>query len=510
MFTVELKNQETNCVLDVRMSEFKTGQDCAIYAGELNAVYVNDKSPVRARVIPIKAEIEIDWRQRERHKLAIGDYKPLPWFDQIWFVDHPIHRDHIAHMSIEKPGKIAYTQTPEKGISDTQTPINPGRYLTKFYSDVLSESAIRTYATSMSVDSAETEIELIYGSDEIGEAYKTGPSSCMGGKDDNFFSCKTQPAKVYGAGDLALAIIRDGDGRIMSRCVSWPSKSIYASVYGDDCAWDKKLRDGLNVMGINPYSTYGDFNGAKLLRIESHSGSYVMPYLDIGSNVSESDCGEFFIIDSCGNICAENVNGLSGDSIVCQACDSTCPEDEYTYIEGYGIACYECSSYCESCEEYCLSENMNSVDNGHKYVCDSCLSDYPGCDGCGERFHLDNIICTADGETYCETCIDNDHALCEDCSEYHADTISADDKQICVSCFDSGDYFKCKDCDESFSCDDSHDYHSDRCESCGDEKLDSEPVLDLMLQARAESNLAQVRAFLKGYYLHVVAYGATR
>jgi len=49
------------------------------------------------------------------------------------------------------------------------------------------------------------------------------------------------------------------------------------------------------------------------------------------------------------------------------------------------------SSVCADCDDRVDDDNLHSVENGNRSVCDSCYDNYYTCDSCNESCHSDNI-----------------------------------------------------------------------------------------------------------------------
>ncbi len=87
------------------------------------------------RIIPDKK-----WRIREECRLQDGEYIPLPDFilNALWWLENKhTHNDHFVHVSTEKSDMIAYTPDEKSGEQDKQTRTTMGRYLTKYFSEIL-------------------------------------------------------------------------------------------------------------------------------------------------------------------------------------------------------------------------------------------------------------------------------------------------------------------------------------------------------------------------------------
>lgn len=274
-----------------------------------------------------------DWKEREAARFANGSYEPVPWANQSWAEKAA---EHFAHLSLNDPGKIAYTEDAAKGECDRQTRIAPGRYLKKHFGDVLTAAEIEEYASEVSILTNACSLKITSDADEIERVYVNGPNSCMSGDEDDF-SGHCHPTRVYAGPDLALAYTGDTDDA-SGRVVVWPEKKRYSTIYGDGA----RLRMLLKDAGYEP----GPMTGARIRRIpDSNGNGFVMPYIDGHYSVGESDCRQFFIIGDHGYDCS-NTGGTTwnANAATCERCgDRYDPESEGYYLESIE------ENWCDSC-----------------------------------------------------------------------------------------------------------------------------------------------------------------
>lgn len=221
-----------------------------------------------------------EWRKREAGKLASGKYKSVPWAKEPWFVDLPegdARRDHFAHISERDPWMLAYTPTPADGERARILPIKPGRYLQKFFGDVLTADHIRTYASQVRGSG----LTIMYARDEakIREVYQTSNvSACMSYGAGHYraahFNGGLHPTAAYAESDLSLAYALDPEKRIIARALVWQERKLYSRAYGDHEAMNKALQ-------AEGY-TYGLLDGAALraIPLKEHPNYYTSPYID--------------------------------------------------------------------------------------------------------------------------------------------------------------------------------------------------------------------------------------
>ena len=394
-------------------------------------------------------EEDREWISREARRMG-QEYELVPWHTQEWFSakygdsTNPVFY-HMPHLSEKHPGLIAYTENFDKGRRDIQTPIKPGKYLQRFFGDVLSPDEIREWASKCSVQNSAYELHFTTDADEIERVYTNGPHSCMSHKN---WDSGIHPCRVYSEGDLALAYLTKGDD-IVARTIVWPENKTYVRIYGDFDRLKALLEDQGYCQG------YSD--GARIKAIP-YREAYIMPYIDGADLASLTDDGAFFVIDNRGMYCTDNTNGTTDNGKYCEHCESHTNDDTFT-VNNHGTL----ETWCEDC----YSDN-SAV-----------------CEHCDENVHVAEIRTvrrrstrgTTIEEYWCDSCCDNDATECEDTEElWHSDCIAttADGRHISVDAYDD-DYFTCDHCAEIFPNDEykEHD-HGSVCTACHSELADDE------------------------------------
>lgn len=164
---------------------------------------------------------EMAWYLRERvYNLGRG----LP--DWVAKLDNLSTWWHFVQQVDGEPGMVSYIPSHDYGKRGRRVKVKLGRYLAKFYADALTEAqrkAIVDFETTGG-------IEFITAPDEMADAYRTGPHSCMAGAK---FPMSTHPALAYGyPGEFKMAVSRNDDGTIVGRAMlHMPSKS-FVRLYG--------------------------------------------------------------------------------------------------------------------------------------------------------------------------------------------------------------------------------------------------------------------------------------
>lgn len=162
----------------------------------------------------------------------------------------------------------------------------------------------------------------------------------------------------------------------------------------------------------------------------------------------------------------------------CECCGSSVGGSLYTVFDRYGNeieVCEQCFdyyySYCEICETYHPNEYIYEVDD--TYVCEECRDEYfQRCIYCGEYHRVEDMVQVHDaygGTGYIcdhEVCLSH-FPICEECGErYYEDEIGfvhlpgGTVRQVCGLCIDN--YYCCPHCNSYVTiCDDG------TCPSCG-------------------------------------------
>lgn len=324
------------------------------------------------------------WYLRENNRLCDGTYKRLPdsWRRSYWYINRKgALMYHFAHVSTTDGTMIAFTENDSKGVADRQTTVKPGRYLKKYYGDVLSDDEIRDLSTELCAKFDPPTMMVTQDADEIERIYVNGPRSCMSGR-ANEYGARIHPARVYAGPDLAIAYLEPRKGVITARCVVWPDKKRRSRIYGDAT----RLQEALIADGYKAKDQ--DMNGARLRRIPCDDG-FVVPYVDFGGYAVEDYPYLRIDNDAYDGVILSNTCGTSeGNYYSCEECGTRLhPDDAFTICNCDGY-------YCDGC---------------HQSVSFECAIS-------GDCFHVDERIELHDGrevserafDRYCFTCPIND------------------------------------------------------------------------------------------------------
>lgn len=267
------------------------------------------------------------------------------WSNEFWFRESPYCFYHDVHQSEEDPTQIAYNRSIDNIRRNIQTRTRPGKYLTQFFSDVLSPAEIKEWAEKqVAAATCVAELKFIESDNPDGwiDIYARGPSSCMRGK---------RAVRVYAleGNGLRLAYLLAGED-IVSRCIVVDGTNDdevkgWVRIYSTEQRWETTMRDMLEAAG---YDQRTNMNGVKLQLIEASNG-YVCPYIDYGSGGDQTvsvDESEGVLIVGGGDWDATSTDGTVNGGERCACCDETgFSEDDMTYIE------YEDQYVCPSCRD---------------------------------------------------------------------------------------------------------------------------------------------------------------
>jgi hypothetical protein len=428
------------------IAQFDNGRDAGAYVAEHKAGY----SEAGKSLAIVKVELDasthaIDWRAREAQRLTDGTYTPLPagWYSSISIV----YPDHFAHVAQSDKRKVAFTESEASGERDKQKVLSASAYLDRYLVPHLTESSRQAFLADMLGDSIAPLFTPLGDPDAMERVYRqtegTEAHGCMS-YDLSSYSSDIHPVRVYamnGAEDIQLAFLRGGtdrsivdieaewnsSGPVLARCLVWETVKQYGRVYGE-ASHARMLRTALEAKGFSS----GSLTGARIAKVESSSGVYVMPYLDIGEG-TVSDGGTNWIVGG-GEYDANSTNGLLNEGrCTCDRCGDNYNEDDMrtVYVEE-GMTenwCEGCAEYyafwCEVSEEIVSDNNQETYEDERGYatscaswvLCDTGAIECSDgiwrlnafiCDECGEGFpNYEANHCEEDGFTVCESCFDD-------------------------------------------------------------------------------------------------------
>ena len=337
-----------------------TGDEAQAYAKTLQDRH-------HGRKFRVKKVLDNRWKDRERAKFETGEYQDVPWINEAWWNDcFDIHKDHFAHASYKEPGKLAYTESPEKGMDNIHTQIKPGRYLETYFGKRLKDWGydVTELAGQFARAFEPRMLRFAADEDEVQYVYEHGPASCMSSecyRHDHGWGYPikgkwpkdTHACRMYIAGDLQVAYIVDNDkafdkkrstATIIARSVVWPAKKTHSRVYGDE----SRMRGLMSAAGYK----FGPPIGAKLKRIPIKDDGmlrFIVPYIDAGLRSGEGSLSVYdkgshlevttdrrnsFSAGSTTGVCGPKIdrNGQQAEgSSHCDACDDDECDTERVY-----------------------------------------------------------------------------------------------------------------------------------------------------------------------------------
>lgn len=287
-----------------------------------------------------------------------------PWIGHQWFRENLTRwAEHLPRPSKTVPGLLAYFQTPEKRARNIRTPIKPGKYLQKFFADLLTQEEIHELGLEWSNHFALRKLTITQDADEIERVYRGRHNgSCMYfGSGD--YAGSEHPARAYAGPDLGIAYIGE-ENNADARCLVWPEKKIYyPKWYGDG----PRLEAALEAQGYK-VGDEDDFNGARMQRIEYGDG-FVVPYVDVCEYAR--DDGRYLILGDSMDVYLRNTSGISFEAHHCARCGDAVSEYGVTTVNDGESVCDHCLSkhyfFCEGYEEYFPEGDRADTPEGTSY-----------------------------------------------------------------------------------------------------------------------------------------------
>ena len=376
------------------------------------------------------------YREQTRDKLhpaiyaAISHAKPDDWHQLV--LEWP-------RQSAVDVSQIAYTRDEKYGEADRQLRVSVSKYLTRHFSNVPS-NIIRDIAAKY----VNGKFKFVHTMAEMLDVIIRGPSSCMGGKDADYFHDSHHPYEAY---DPALgwhmAVYQEADGSYTGRalCNGKTFVRSYRASHATYSQTDDRMEAWLKEQG---YGKECDWAGFKLKHIPvRNSCGFIAPYLDgnykgLTNNMEIVDSDDSDAVWRCDNTdgTADEINGRT-----CEDCDERMGEDD-GYWTGYNedhLVCYSCleDHYCsvygrrESVYHVHEDEAVRVGDNYYdvNYLSDNNIVELHD----GDHAHQDDAVYVdrfdewylADDCTYCEH--SNLYERADDCVQLHDDNYAHED-----------------------------------------------------------------------------------
>ncbi len=356
-----------------------------------------------------------------QYRFSTGHWKAPVWVQGNWIDRHPAH---FVHASRETPGNVAFYADTDKLEADRLTSMKPGRYLSVFYGDTLSDEEIKQLANKQAASTRPAELKFVGNNDPLGWVwvYENSTSSCMRYSRYNRYINRglkgnRHPVTVYAHPDnnLSLAYIMlpgsvedrtvnclQDEYVVGSRAIVNTRDKTYLQIYASGDVQYAELKEALERAGytLSNSTLYKE----KLRLVEAEDG-YLCPYLDGDYPYVRVRSSHLLVGDD--GICAHETSGY-----VCE------DEDEARH-------------YCEYCDTSYCEDDGSFIESVNEWVCDDCQNkhfvDASGRCGISEvhRNESEYIVFCDYNRTYyvTEYLDDNGMGMTEDGEVYPADQL---------------------------------------------------------------------------------------
>lgn len=226
------------------------------------------------------------WFERESRRIDTGYYETTEVLHEI----NSAYPGWFLHVSRTDRQLVAYTQSPEKGERDIQTPIKLGvfmRKLNNLWRDTYIAEQVANHFAELNVT-----FELISGIDARHNYDKHGWGSCMSSKGFERHLKYDVLANFYSGDTLHVALVKDGTGTPIGRSIVDPVRKVYIRAYGDRQKVARTLQNAGYTLG--GYVSYEDNPRQYAVRIVEDTGTHAtayMPYLDHRDANGSALCG---------------------------------------------------------------------------------------------------------------------------------------------------------------------------------------------------------------------------
>jgi hypothetical protein len=385
------------------------------------------------------------WTLRELARFSTNDYVPVfrtssrlgNMVQAIFNIPHPQHffPEHFLHISVEKPGMVAYTPNEKYGEADRQVRTTLAKYLNRYASNIPTsdlDALVRQYVT----DTTPAQFKILTSPEEIEAAYENGPPSCMcRGRSHLSPYAVPHPVQCYGSTDTqptdtALAVLMKRDGACVARGVVNTATKKYGRLYDNGGTQMEELRQGLVAAGYSQGDVFTYNTKIRALRSisEAQTGRLIGPYIDghqqwalrmeedkeYWVSVRPNPDDEIYSLGCPSGFVEEysrydNDDADDEETTVCDDCGFEGEHDDFVYSEYHEVyICHRCieRSYVEAIYRrhhtstwIHINEPLYSY-NGDWYH-ESILAWY-GLVVCsnGELTHEDDAVHTEDGEIF--------------------------------------------------------------------------------------------------------------
>ena len=178
------------------------------------------------------------------------------WHQSLWYKEAKAHQTLCPYVAAKSDtiGGIAVAETYARLYADRFTVMKPGRYLTRYFGDVLTEYDVKAWAQKQIGDSGDAVVYFAKTADEIVWVYENSPRSCMKMNRDERYIAEgldedTHPVRAYAHPENHLAV-----AFIMSDKTAKPD---YGSDYNEEYYPPVAARTVVNTEKKCYYRLYG-------------------------------------------------------------------------------------------------------------------------------------------------------------------------------------------------------------------------------------------------------------
>jgi len=243
--------------------------------------------------------------------------------------------------------QVAYTRDDKYGEADRQLRVSVSKYLTRHFSRV-SSNIIRDIAAKY----VNGKFKFVHTMAEMLYVIIRGPSSCMGGKDADYFHDSHHPYEAYDPSlGWHMAVYQEADGSYTGRALC--NGKTYVRSYRASSATYSQTDDRMEAwLKEQGYDKSCDWSGFKLKYIPvRNSCGFIAPYLDGNcKGLTERGFGDTMeIVDSDDSDAVwrcDNTDGTADEisGRTCEDCGDRMGEDD-----GYWTGRGEDHLVCEGC-----------------------------------------------------------------------------------------------------------------------------------------------------------------
>lgn len=157
--------------------------------------------------------VRADWHSGHPQVRPVSQSRRPVWHQSLWYKAAKAHstlHPYVAQKS-DTVGGIAVAETYARLYAERFTVMKPGRYLTRYFGNVLTEHDIKHWAQKQIGDSGDAVVYFAKTADEIVWVYENSPRSCMKMHRDERYIAEdldesTHPVRAYAHPENHLAV----------------------------------------------------------------------------------------------------------------------------------------------------------------------------------------------------------------------------------------------------------------------------------------------------------------